>query len=212
MYFWATGALSAFLDNAPTYLVFFNLAGGDAQALMGPLAGTLDGDFDGGGVLRRADLHRQRAQLHDQGDRRGSRRRDAELLRLSSPTRRVADAAAARRVVSVAGDAWTQRKLGRVRARKDMCASGTGPCAPSTIVCSMSPVRDGPEIRLTARGRRPRSARIERERLLHARHDAPRRARRRRACRAAASVAVGVSAPASHHQRAGLGDRAESSR
>jgi Na+/H+ antiporter NhaD/arsenite permease-like protein len=41
MYFWLTGALSSFLDNAPTYLVFFNLAGGDAQALMGPLAVTL---------------------------------------------------------------------------------------------------------------------------------------------------------------------------
>ncbi|MEO8135707.1 MAG: sodium:proton antiporter [Betaproteobacteria bacterium] len=41
MYFWATGALSAFLDNAPTYLVFFNLAGGDPQALMGPFASTL---------------------------------------------------------------------------------------------------------------------------------------------------------------------------
>lgn len=40
-YFWLTGALSSFLDNAPTYLVFFNLAGGDAQALMGPLAGAL---------------------------------------------------------------------------------------------------------------------------------------------------------------------------
>ena len=40
-YFWLTGALSAFLDNAPTYLVFFELAGGDAQALMGPLATTL---------------------------------------------------------------------------------------------------------------------------------------------------------------------------
>ena len=39
--FWVTGLLSAFLDNAPTYLVFFNLAGGDAQALMGPLANTL---------------------------------------------------------------------------------------------------------------------------------------------------------------------------
>jgi Na+/H+ antiporter NhaD/arsenite permease-like protein len=39
--FWITGVLSAFLDNAPTYLVFFNLAGGDAQALMGPLASTL---------------------------------------------------------------------------------------------------------------------------------------------------------------------------
>ena len=32
--YWTTGALSAFLDNAPTYLVFFNLAGGDATALM----------------------------------------------------------------------------------------------------------------------------------------------------------------------------------
>ncbi|MEM7197945.1 MAG: sodium:proton antiporter [Pseudomonadota bacterium] len=40
-YFWITGTLSAFLDNAPTYLVFFNLAGGDPQALMGPLATTL---------------------------------------------------------------------------------------------------------------------------------------------------------------------------
>ncbi|HEY7663884.1 MAG TPA: sodium:proton antiporter [Xanthobacteraceae bacterium] len=40
-YFWLTGALSAFLDNAPTYLVFFELAGGDARDLMGPLASTL---------------------------------------------------------------------------------------------------------------------------------------------------------------------------
>jgi len=34
MYFWLTGSLSSFLDNAPTYLVFFNTAGGNAQALM----------------------------------------------------------------------------------------------------------------------------------------------------------------------------------
>ena len=34
MYFWLTGALSSFLDNAPTYLVFFNTAGGDAAFLM----------------------------------------------------------------------------------------------------------------------------------------------------------------------------------
>jgi Na+/H+ antiporter NhaD/arsenite permease-like protein len=40
-YFWLTGILSSFLDNAPTYLVFFNLAGGDAATLMGPLAATL---------------------------------------------------------------------------------------------------------------------------------------------------------------------------
>ncbi|WP_288843456.1 sodium:proton antiporter [uncultured Deefgea sp.] len=41
MYFWMTGVLSAFLDNAPTYLVFFNLASGDAAHLMGPMASTL---------------------------------------------------------------------------------------------------------------------------------------------------------------------------
>ncbi|WP_407945258.1 sodium:proton antiporter [Paraburkholderia antibiotica] len=41
MYFWATGLLSSFLDNAPTYLVFFNLAGGDAQTLMSTGATTL---------------------------------------------------------------------------------------------------------------------------------------------------------------------------
>ena len=41
MYFWLTGILSSFLDNAPTYLVFFNLAGGDAQHLMNDMAPTL---------------------------------------------------------------------------------------------------------------------------------------------------------------------------
>ena len=41
MYFWATGLLSSFLDNAPTYLVFFNTAGGDPQALMTTFAATL---------------------------------------------------------------------------------------------------------------------------------------------------------------------------
>ncbi|MBF6630981.1 MAG: sodium:proton antiporter [Comamonas sp.] len=41
MYFWATGVLSSFLDNAPTYLVFFNTAGGDPAVLMTALAPTL---------------------------------------------------------------------------------------------------------------------------------------------------------------------------
>jgi Na+/H+ antiporter NhaD/arsenite permease-like protein len=40
-YFWLAGGLSAFLDNAPTYLVFFELAGGDAGRLMGELGATL---------------------------------------------------------------------------------------------------------------------------------------------------------------------------
>ena len=49
MFFWMTGALSSFLDNAPTYLVFFNTAGGisglDAKAfaehMMTDMAPTL---------------------------------------------------------------------------------------------------------------------------------------------------------------------------
>ena len=41
MYFWYTGILSSFLDNAPTYLVFFNTAGGDPVTLMGELKNTL---------------------------------------------------------------------------------------------------------------------------------------------------------------------------
>ena len=41
MYFWYTGILSSFLDNAPTYLVFFNTAGGDPLVLMGELKNTL---------------------------------------------------------------------------------------------------------------------------------------------------------------------------
>ena len=41
MYFWLTGVLSAFLDNAPTYLVFFNTAGGNSEILMNKLSNTL---------------------------------------------------------------------------------------------------------------------------------------------------------------------------
>ncbi len=40
-YFWLTGLLSAFLDNAPTYLVFFELAGGDPAVMVGERAQTL---------------------------------------------------------------------------------------------------------------------------------------------------------------------------
>jgi Na+/H+ antiporter NhaD/arsenite permease-like protein len=41
LFYWATGALSAFLDNAPTYVVFFGFAGGDAATLSGPLSPVL---------------------------------------------------------------------------------------------------------------------------------------------------------------------------
>ncbi len=40
-YFWLTGGLSSFLDNAPTYLVFFELAGGSPEQLMTQGAATL---------------------------------------------------------------------------------------------------------------------------------------------------------------------------
>ncbi|GGE30153.1 sodium:proton antiporter [Agaricicola taiwanensis] len=50
MYFWMTGLLSGVLDNAPTYLVFFNLAGGDPQVLMYTLTSTLQA-ISGGAVF-----------------------------------------------------------------------------------------------------------------------------------------------------------------
>ncbi|MCQ2444057.1 MAG: sodium:proton antiporter, partial [Mailhella sp.] len=37
MFFWLTGALSSFLDNAPTYVVFFNTAGGAETDIAGYL-------------------------------------------------------------------------------------------------------------------------------------------------------------------------------
>ena len=40
-YFWLSGLCSAFLDNAPTYLVFFGLAGNNPAELTGSLARTL---------------------------------------------------------------------------------------------------------------------------------------------------------------------------
>ncbi len=41
LYFWLTGWLSAFLDNAPTYLVFYHMAGGNAVKLSTTMASTL---------------------------------------------------------------------------------------------------------------------------------------------------------------------------
>ncbi|MDR1597487.1 MAG: sodium:proton antiporter [Holosporales bacterium] len=40
-YFWFVSPFSAFLDNAPTYVVFFKMAGGDAVSLMGKYASVL---------------------------------------------------------------------------------------------------------------------------------------------------------------------------
>jgi Na+/H+ antiporter NhaD/arsenite permease-like protein len=40
-YFWATGILSSFLDNAPTYLTFFNAALGDLGKVEAEIPGML---------------------------------------------------------------------------------------------------------------------------------------------------------------------------
>lgn len=41
MYFWTTGLFSSFLDNAPSYLIFFHMAGGSVPALTSSLNQTL---------------------------------------------------------------------------------------------------------------------------------------------------------------------------
>ena len=82
MYFWATGVLSSFLDNAPTYLVFFNTAGGDPQVLMTTFASTLAA-ISAGAVFMGANTYignapnlMVKAIAEDRGVQ------DAELLRL----------------------------------------------------------------------------------------------------------------------------------
>ncbi|TAD90720.1 MAG: sodium:proton antiporter [Alphaproteobacteria bacterium] len=41
MYFWITGGLSSFLDNAPSWLLMYNVAGGGAERMMTTFAPTL---------------------------------------------------------------------------------------------------------------------------------------------------------------------------
>lgn len=55
-YFWMTGILSSFLDNAPTYIVFFELAGGDPAYLMTAGAVTL-GAISAGAVFMGANTY-----------------------------------------------------------------------------------------------------------------------------------------------------------
>lgn len=50
-YFWVTGTLSSFLDNAPTYLTFFNTALGKLQLTEGEVARFLSGATTGGEML-----------------------------------------------------------------------------------------------------------------------------------------------------------------
>ena len=80
-YFWLTGILSSFLDNAPAYLVFFNAAGGDPRDADGADGVHAGGDLGGRGVHGREHLYRQCAQPDGQGDRGASRRENAGLPR-----------------------------------------------------------------------------------------------------------------------------------
>ena len=52
-YFWASGVMSSFLDNAPTYLTFFNMALGRLQIPEGNVGGILSGalNVNGGSQL-----------------------------------------------------------------------------------------------------------------------------------------------------------------
>ena len=93
-FFWATGSLSAFLDNAPTYVVFFTTAESLTHRKARPERDTDAGrravrrrvaagrHLAGCGVHGRDELHRQRAELHGQEHRRTVRHQDAQLLRL----------------------------------------------------------------------------------------------------------------------------------
>lgn len=81
-YFWLTGMLSSFLDNAPTYLAFFNLAGNDPTFLMTGGAHTLMAISMGAVFMGCDDLHRQRAELHGGQYRSEPRCPYAEFLRL----------------------------------------------------------------------------------------------------------------------------------
>ena len=97
-YFWATGILSSFLDNAPTYLTFFNSALGSLgvkETMVPAMLGYAEaspaqpgvhrrpaGHLRRRGVHGRHDLHRQCAQLHGQVHRRGGGHPHAQLLRL----------------------------------------------------------------------------------------------------------------------------------
>ena len=91
-FFWLTGILSSFLDNAPTYLVFFQTA--EAMSPAGRRGhprpaerrphprGPADRDQPWRRLHGRQHLHRQRPELHGQVDRRAIRGSNAQFLRL----------------------------------------------------------------------------------------------------------------------------------
>ena len=167
MYFWMTGLLSAFLDNAPTYLVFFNLAGGDPAALMYSLQVTL-AMISAGAVYFGALTYVGNApnfMIKAIAESRGVKMpsffgylgyTSLVLLPLfaSSP------------------GSTPDHHERRSQAPSTRMCTRYGPCAPSTMVCSMSPVRDGPGNEVDRARHAAALAANQRERLFHAGHDA----------------------------------------
>jgi hypothetical protein len=72
--------MAAFLDNAPTYLLFFKLAGGDPDA-DGRVLGNAGG-VSMGAVFMGALTYIERAELHGRSDRDRARASGSKLLRL----------------------------------------------------------------------------------------------------------------------------------
>ncbi len=91
-YFWLTGVLSAILDNAPTYLVFFQLAGGNATELMGPLAPALVAISMGAVYMGALTYIGNAPNFMIYAIAVGARHQDAELFRLHGVVDRGADA------------------------------------------------------------------------------------------------------------------------
>ena len=87
-FFWATGSLSSFLDNTPTYLAFFSMAQG--LGLNGDMMGISSiflKAIGAGPSFMGANSYIGNAQLYGQGHRRGIQVEDALVLRLHVFTR-----------------------------------------------------------------------------------------------------------------------------
>ena len=82
MFFWLTGILSSFLDNAPTYLVFFNTAGGDAVHLMTDWTETLSAISAGAVFMGAVTYIGNAPNFHGPPPPPKIRCKDAQLLRL----------------------------------------------------------------------------------------------------------------------------------
>ena len=165
-FFWAAGLLSSFLDNAPTYLTFAatacGLDGVDARGALPravPRAGAESGgdprrDLGGRRVHGREHVHRQRAELHGEGDRGGERHPHAELLRLHGLLGLRADPALRGRDLPV----LPLKLHSRIPRRASRAASS--PRSPMSRSTSAAPERPRPDSRRAASANGTPGARV----------------------------------------------------